>query len=106
MVYNDTDGLYTYTFQAEKKEDCPACSQRPQILTFQENETLKDVITFLCEDTKYQMKAPGITTMINNKNKTLYLQSVKSIEERTRENLSKTLKGKFCVVEFSFYVNS
>ncbi|KAK3742039.1 hypothetical protein QZH41_019245 [Actinostola sp. cb2023] len=94
MVYSDTDGLYTYTFQAEKKDDCPACSQRPQILTFQENATLKDVITFLCEDTKYQMKAPGITTMVNNKNKTLYMQSVKSIEERTRENLSKTLKGK------------
>ncbi|KXJ23833.1 NEDD8-activating enzyme E1 catalytic subunit [Exaiptasia diaphana] len=92
MVYNDTDGLYTYTFQAEKKDDCPACSQKPQILTFHENATLKDVITFLCDDAKFQMKAPGVTTMIDNKNKTLYMQSVKSIEERTRDNLSKTLK--------------
>lgn len=29
--------------------------------------------------------------MINGQNKTLYIQTVPSIEERTRENLSKTL---------------
>ncbi|XP_031565141.1 NEDD8-activating enzyme E1 catalytic subunit-like [Actinia tenebrosa] len=92
MVFNDTQGLYTYTFEAEKKDDCAACSQRPQVLAFSENTTLKDVVNFLCEDSKYQMKAPGITTMIDGKNKTLYMQSVKSIEERIRGNLSKTLQ--------------
>lgn len=30
----------------------------------------------------------GITTMIDGKNKTLYMSSVKSIEERTRSNLT------------------
>lgn len=67
-----------------------------------------------------QMKSPAITTTLEGKNKTLYLQvmrlpfsegctmllylsttikpvplfqSVKSIEERTRPNLCKTLKG-------------
>ena len=39
------------------------------------------------------MKSPGITTMIKGKNKTLYMQTVKSIEEKTRENLKKTLGG-------------
>ncbi|XP_001633684.2 NEDD8-activating enzyme E1 catalytic subunit isoform X2 [Nematostella vectensis] len=92
VVFNDTDGLYTYPFEAEKKEDCPACSQRPQSLTFQEDATLKDLFTFLCEDPKYQMKQPGLTTMFNGKNKTLYMPSVKSIEEKTRVNLAKQLK--------------
>ena len=41
-----------------------------------------------------QMKSPGITTTFNGKNKTLYMQTVKSIEEKTRENLKKTLGGK------------
>ena len=41
-----------------------------------------------------QMKSPGVTTSVNGKNKTLYMQTVKSIEERTKENLKKTLKGK------------
>ena len=39
------------------------------------------------------MKSPGVTTSVNGKNKTLYMQTVKSIEERTRANLKKTLKG-------------
>ncbi|KTF85371.1 hypothetical protein cypCar_00022369 [Cyprinus carpio] len=39
-----------------------------------------------------QMKSPAITTTLDGKNKTLYLQTVASIEERTRPNLSKTLK--------------
>ena len=42
-----------------------------------------------------QMKSPGITTSLNGKNKTLYMQTVKSIEEKTRQNLKKTLNGKY-----------
>lgn len=37
-----------------------------------------------------QMKSPGITTSIDGKNRTLYMQTVKSIEEKTRGNLKKT----------------
>lgn len=37
------------------------------------------------------MKSPGLTASVNGKNKTLYIQTVSSIEERTRENLSKSL---------------
>lgn len=32
----------------------------------------------------------GLTTTINGKNKTLYMSTVPSIEERTRDNLNKT----------------
>lgn len=92
MVFNDTDGLYTYTFEAEKKEDCAACSQRPQVLTFPDDATLKSVIDFLNDSPTYQMKAPSLTTMVDGKNKTLYIQSVKSLEEKTRHNLPKKLK--------------
>lgn len=38
------------------------------------------------------MKSPAITATMYGGNKTLYLQTVASIEERTRPNLSKTLK--------------
>lgn len=34
---------------------------------------------------------PGITTMIDGKNKTLYMSTVKSIEEKTRANLTQSL---------------
>lgn len=39
------------------------------------------------------MRSPGLTTIIDGKNKTLYMSSIASIEEATRPNLKKTLKG-------------
>ncbi|XP_036415732.1 NEDD8-activating enzyme E1 catalytic subunit isoform X1 [Colossoma macropomum] len=92
LVFNDVDGLYTYTFEAEKKENCSACSQVPQDMHFSSSATLQEVLNYLTDSVSLQMKSPAITTTVDGKNKTLYLQTVASIEERTRPNLSKTLK--------------
>uniref|UniRef100_A0A671T521 NEDD8-activating enzyme E1 catalytic subunit n=1 Tax=Sinocyclocheilus anshuiensis TaxID=1608454 RepID=A0A671T521_9TELE len=92
LVFNDVDGLYTYTFEAERKENCSACSQVPQDLQFLPSAKLQEVLDYLTENASLQMKSPAITTTLDGKNKTLYLQTVASIEERTRPNLSKTLK--------------
>uniref|UniRef100_A0A671UHQ0 NEDD8-activating enzyme E1 catalytic subunit n=1 Tax=Sparus aurata TaxID=8175 RepID=A0A671UHQ0_SPAAU len=92
LVFNDVDGLYSYTFEAERKENCSACSQVPQDLQFPPSAKLQEVLEYLTESASLQMKSPAITTTLEGKNKTLYLQSVKSIEERTRPNLCKTLK--------------
>ncbi|XP_048874296.1 NEDD8-activating enzyme E1 catalytic subunit isoform X4 [Brienomyrus brachyistius] len=92
LVFNDVDGLYTYTFEAERKENCPACSQIAQDLRFPPSAKLQEVLEYLTENTSLQMKSPAITATLEGKNKTLYLQTVASIEQRTRSNLSKTLK--------------
>ncbi|XP_044156638.1 NEDD8-activating enzyme E1 catalytic subunit isoform X2 [Bufo gargarizans] len=92
LVFNDVDGLYTYTFEAERKENCPACSQLPQKIQFPPSAKLQEVLDYLVNDTSLQMKSPAITATLDGKNKTLYLQTVASIEERTRPNLCKTLK--------------
>jgi ubiquitin-activating enzyme E1 C len=93
MVFNDVDGIYTYTYTAERKDNCVVCSQVPQTLnvTDPNKMKLKDLINLLCEEETYQMKNPGLTTVIDGKNKTLYISTIKSIEERTRDNLNKTL---------------
>lgn len=92
MVFNNVDGIYTYTYEAEKKEDCLACSQIPKALEIESsNMKLQELIDLLCTSPSYQMKNPGITTMVNGKNKTLYLSTVASIEEQTRQNLKKSL---------------
>lgn len=92
MVLNDLDGIYTYTYEAEKKDDCLACSQVPREIEIKNsNLKLKNLIELLCERSDLQMKNPGITANIAGKNKTLYMQTVTSIEEKTRENLTKTL---------------
>lgn len=93
MVFNDVDGIYTYTYDPEKKSDCLACSQIPKIIKIDDplTMTLQDLIDYLCENLEFQMKAPGLTTTIAGKNKTLYMSTVKSIEERTRTNLTLSL---------------
>lgn len=69
-----------------------ACSQIPkEIEISKDNFKLKDLIELLCDRSDLQMKNPGLTACIDGKNKTLYMQTVASIEERTRENLTKTL---------------
>ncbi|XP_066527392.1 NEDD8-activating enzyme E1 catalytic subunit isoform X2 [Hoplias malabaricus] len=92
LVFNDVDGLYTYTFEAERKENCSACSQIPQDLHFSPSTKLQDVLNYLTDSASLQIKSPAITTTLDGKNKTLYLQTVASIEERTRPNLSKSLQ--------------
>uniref|UniRef100_A0A671QMT4 NEDD8-activating enzyme E1 catalytic subunit n=1 Tax=Sinocyclocheilus anshuiensis TaxID=1608454 RepID=A0A671QMT4_9TELE len=92
LVFNDVDGLYTYTFEAERKDNCTACSQVPQKLQFPPSAKLQEVLEYLTENASLQMKSPAITATLEGKNKTLYLQSIASIEERTRPNLCKTLK--------------
>lgn len=90
MVFNDTDGIYTYTFEYEKKEDCLACSNKPHMYAATDSTTLHTFRQYLKE--AFQMKSPALTANINNKNKTLYLDSIPSIEERTRRNLDMTLR--------------
>ncbi|KAM5148460.1 NEDD8-activating enzyme E1 catalytic subunit isoform 1-T1 [Mantella aurantiaca] len=92
LVFNDVDGLYTYTFEAERKDNCLACSLLPQNIEFPSSAKLQDVLDYLTNDTSLQMKSPAITATLDGKNKTLYLQTVASIEERTRSNLCKTLQ--------------
>jgi len=91
-VLNDVDGVYTYTYEAERKENCLACSQVPQEIEIKDSKCkLQNLIDLLCERPDLQMKNPALTAIINGKCKTLYMQMVASIEKKTRENLSKTL---------------
>jgi len=92
MVFNDVDGIYTYTYEAEKKEDCLACSSVAKCLELKSGDIkLQELIDHLCDSPTYQMKSPGITAYISGKNRTLYLPHVSSIEAQTRDNLKKTL---------------
>uniref|UniRef100_A0A0A9YQ13 NEDD8-activating enzyme E1 catalytic subunit n=1 Tax=Lygus hesperus TaxID=30085 RepID=A0A0A9YQ13_LYGHE len=92
MVFNDVDGIYTYSYEAEKKPDCIVCSNKPKTYYVDNGSIkLKQFIEDLCESKDYQMKNPGVTTTIDGKNRTLYMSQVKSIEEQTRDNLNKTL---------------
>ncbi|XP_055624776.1 nedd8-activating enzyme E1 catalytic subunit [Toxorhynchites rutilus septentrionalis] len=93
MVFNDSDGIYTYTYEAEKKSDCLACSQVPRLVDVVDPNTmtLQDLIQYLCDSSEFQMKSPGLTANVEGKNKTLYMSTVRSIEEATKSNLTLSL---------------
>jgi NEDD8-activating enzyme E1 len=93
MVFNDVDGIYTYKYEAERNSNCLVCSSIPRLISISNpsSMTLQDLIDYLCTNPDYQMKNPGLTTSIDGKNKTLYMSTVKSIEEQTRANLTLSL---------------
>lgn len=61
LLFNDVDGIYTYIFEAEKKEDCLNCSNVPRIVEFEDADsvTLEKLIEQLCNSNEFQMKSPG-----------------------------------------------
>ncbi|XP_017472221.1 PREDICTED: nedd8-activating enzyme E1 catalytic subunit [Rhagoletis zephyria] len=93
MNFNDMEGIYTYTYPPEKSDICLACSNTPQDLNVDDpnTTTLDDLIKILCDSPRFQLKSPGLTTIIDGKNKTLYMSAVKNIEEQTRGNLTMSL---------------
>lgn len=93
LLFNDVDGIFTYVFEAEKKENCITCSNVPRPVEFADagSVTLQDLIDYLCNSPAFQLKEPGITANINGQHKTLFMSSVKSIAERTRSNLKMSL---------------
>ncbi|ETI25847.1 hypothetical protein G647_02624 [Cladophialophora carrionii CBS 160.54] len=90
MMYtgdSNEGGLYTYTFAAEKKDDCPVCGNLAQTITIDPQWTLEDFLASLAERAEAQLKKPSIRTEA----KTLYVQAPKSLEEQTRPNLQKKM---------------
>jgi ubiquitin-activating enzyme E1 C len=96
IVFNQSEGVYAYVFEAEKKPDCLACNKNAtqrRSLEFATTDKLGKLVAFLQDNIEYQMKSPALTATKadGSGSKTLYMSSIKSIEEATRPNLELTL---------------
>ena len=96
IVFNQSDAVYSYVFEAEKKADCLGCNRNATMrrsLEFKSTDKLSKLIEFLCKNIQYQMKSPSLTATKTDGtgSKTLYMSSIKSIQEMTTPNLDKTL---------------
>jgi len=87
MMYSGNDSIYTYTFNHEKKPDCPVCSDEARPLEVDPKATLEELLESLAVRPEAQLKKPNIRA----EGKTLYMRVPQSLEEMTRPNLSKTL---------------
>ena len=88
MMYSGDDSVYTYTFEHERKPDCPVCGNIARALTVDPNNTLREFIDSLGERPEAQLKKPTLRTA----SASLYYQAPASLEEQTRPNLSKRLR--------------
>ena len=88
MMYTGDEGVYTYTFENERKPDCPVCGNLARPIQVNPNVTLQDFLDSLAERPEAQLKKPSI----RSETTTLYMRVPQSLEEQTRPNLSKRLK--------------
>jgi ubiquitin-activating enzyme E1 C len=87
MMYSGDEGIYTYTFEHQKKPDCPVCGNLARTLEVNPRVTLQEFIDSLGERPEAQLKKPTLRTNETS----LYYQSPPSLEEQTRPNLSKKI---------------
>lgn len=87
MMYSGDEGVYTYTFETERKEDCPVCGNLAMNISVDPNMTLQDFLDSLGERAEAQLKKPSLS----GAGKSLYIRFPKSLEEQTRPNLSKRM---------------
>lgn len=87
MMYTGNDSVYTYTFEHEKRPDCPVCGGESRTLRFGREATVMDLIERLGEVQDLQLKKPSLAI----EGRPLYYQVPKQLEEATRANLGKTL---------------
>jgi len=87
MMYNAVTGVYTYTFEYEKKEACPVCGTSETTYRVAPETKLEEFIDLLAQDSRYQLKKPSIRTP----GKSLYMQAPKALQEATKGNLGKSL---------------
>jgi NEDD8-activating enzyme E1 len=84
MYTGDSEtGLYTYTFEAEKKDDCPVCGIVAQKINVDPNVTLQEFIDMLGERPAAQLKKPSLMTG----EKRLYTQAPEPLRKSTEKNL-------------------
>ncbi|KAG5363740.1 NEDD8-activating enzyme E1 catalytic subunit [Yarrowia sp. B02] len=85
MMYSGDNSVYTYTFEHQKRPDCPVCGIQVMKYVVKKGETLENLIERLREDPAVKVKNPSLRTA----SKSLYMAQPKELEEMTRGNLVK-----------------
>ncbi|KAE8227023.1 hypothetical protein CF319_g453 [Tilletia indica] len=87
MMYTGNEGVYTYTFEHEKRPDCPVCGGESRDFVVQPDWPLQRVVDMLLELQDLQIKRPSLS----GPKGPLYYRAPPPLEEATRPNLDKPL---------------
>ncbi|KAH9857106.1 hypothetical protein C2E23DRAFT_720890 [Lenzites betulinus] len=80
-----TDGVYSYTFEHERRDDCPVCGGESLDISISKEWTVDRLIEMLIERQDIQVKKPSLSAP----GKQIYFQAPPQLEEATRPNLEK-----------------
>lgn len=90
MMYTGDDSVYTYTFEHQRKEECPVCAP-PRAMEVEESWTLQDLI-----DKFKKMSDPVyINPSFTEGGRPLYFPQPEALYEMTRGNLKRKLAELF-----------
>jgi len=87
MMYMGDKGLYTYTFEYQKKPDCPACGSTPVTISISPKKTIKDLLDVLAENPSTRFKKASIR--LDGRN--IFMQGPQQLYELTLPNLEKEI---------------
>ncbi len=103
-MYIGTDGVYTYTFEHEKRPECPVCGGEVIEVTVGHDWTLERLVEVASREARHVSRTPekswtGLSVDIcqikkpslSSANQQLYFQAPPQLEEATRPNLEKKL---------------
>jgi NEDD8-activating enzyme E1 len=90
MMYTGSDGIYSLTYVAERKDDCIVCSNTVQTITLSSKTetTLLQLIQQLKD--QYKLTSPSV---VSSNGQTLYMPKPPMLEQATRPNLSKVVSS-------------
>ncbi|KAH9440349.1 hypothetical protein MJO29_016177 [Puccinia striiformis f. sp. tritici] len=95
MMYNGNESIYTYTFEHQKKPDCPVCGGESVQITINKDWELQKLVDYLIERPDFQIKHPSLSTPKGP----LFFQGPEELRKSTEPNLEKTLIELFPVVD-------
>ncbi|KAH8106845.1 hypothetical protein BXZ70DRAFT_997762 [Cristinia sonorae] len=80
-----TEGVYSYTFEHERRKECPVCGGESLDISIRKDWTVERLIEMLVEKQDIQIKKPSLSTPT----KQIYFQAPPQLEQATRPNLEK-----------------
>lgn len=87
MMLVGTEGVYSFTFEHERKPECPVCGGETVNMTVNKDMTVQELIEHLQETQNIQIKKPSLSTSSTS----IYMQAPPVLERATRPNLEKKL---------------
>ncbi|VDC06545.1 unnamed protein product [Peniophora sp. CBMAI 1063] len=82
-----TEGVYSYTFEHERRLNCPVCGGESVDVPVPKDWTVERLIEMLTEKQDIQIKKPSLSTPTGQ----IYFQAPPQLEQATRPNLEKPL---------------